>query len=63
MKLDVQIERLVDLMTQVGVGAAERQHDTDLNGLGLRGAAHCEGESRKAQPSNHTHRILPTSLN
>ena len=43
-QLDVKIERLVDLVTEVGIGAAERQHDADFDGLSLGGPAHCEGQ-------------------
>ena len=43
-KLDVQIERLVDLMTQIGIGSAERQNNADFDGLSLGGSAHSKGQ-------------------
>ena len=47
-KLHVKVESLVDLVTEVGIGAAERKHHTDLDGLGLGGSAH--GESHGGYP-------------
>ena len=58
-QFDVKIERLVDLVTEVGIGAAERKHDADLDRFGLGGSAHCQGHASKPQPSHEFHRILP----
>ena len=43
-QLDIEIERLVDLVAEVGIGAAERKHHADLDGLRLGGSAHREGQ-------------------
>ena len=62
MKLDVKIERLVDLMTQVGIGAAERQNHADFDGLGLGGSAHCESQGGNASHPMIAHRHPPYIL-
>ena len=59
-QLDVKIERLVDLVAEVGIGAAERQHDADLDGLGLGGAAHRQGQGRKPSHPIIFIVVLPT---
>ena len=43
-KLDVQIKGLVDLMTKVGIGSAERKHHANFNGFTVGGSAHGEGQ-------------------
>ena len=55
-QLDVEIERLVDLVTEIGIGAAERQHDADLDGLRL--AALPTIRARAASPSHRINFIV-----
>ncbi len=59
MQLDVKIEGLVDLVAEVGIGAAKRQHDAYFNRLRLGGSAHCQGQGNASQPSYKFHEVLP----
>src|SRR5665213_1757955 len=59
MQLDVEIEGLVDLMAEVGIGAAERQHHADFHRFSLGGSAHCQGQGSAAQPSQEFHLCDP----
>ena len=58
-QLDVEIEGLVDLMTEVGIGAAKRQHHADFDVFGMGGADHCQRQGGKPQPFCKFHRVLP----
>jgi hypothetical protein len=40
----IKVEGFVDLVTEIGIGAAERKHHTDLDGLGLGCSAHGKGQ-------------------
>jgi hypothetical protein len=61
MELHVQVEGLVDLMAQVGIGAAERKNHADLDGFGLGGAAQRQSQGGYSKPAKFTHVFLPTS--
>ena len=55
----VKVDRLVHLMAEIGIGAAERQHDTDLDVFGLGNAAHGEGQRSGPHIVHHLHSHPP----
>ena len=59
MQFHIKVEGLVDLVTEVGIGAAERKHHTDLDGLSLGGSAHRKGQGGYTEPAKLAHLIPP----
>src|SRR5262249_36747422 len=60
-QLDVKIERLVDLIAEIGVDAGIRQDNAYLDGLRLHRPAKAERKRRQSD-RGPLHRFLPESL-
>ncbi len=62
-KLNIQVKSLVDLMTEIGIGPAERKHHADLDCLSLGNPAHREGQGGYSEPAKLAHLILLQTWN